>query len=685
MRFFIGFVLFVLSALPALSNQLLRSETPDWVVKLETNDIPQANPAHAQNGVYDIVSDHQIKWIGGRRLTYSRSVVRILSQPGVEYMGRLTRGFSPQNDTLHLLDLKILRDGQTIDLKQSVKETILRRETDLERGIIDGGLTVHMELPDLRVGDVLESAFMWDTTPLFGGYGQSGHFQLEYGVPVGVSRVVLNWPTGRPLNTKLHGTGNSQSHVIHESTRQPDGSTRHIWTYPLRATRETEQDTPPGVFQLASLEFSAFEDWNTATKGLQEFYAQSHPLPASWLARIDQIRADHETPADRAIAALRMVQDDIRYVGIEIGAGGYFARAPQLVVGKGYGDCKDKSVLLVETLRALDIPAQVVLVDTRIGKALDDTLPTPHAFNHMIVRATIAGKRYWFDPTISLQGGGLDHLTTPDYGFVLSLDAAGEGAHGLEKLSQTSVLPHREEMTETFRFGKFGLTLTTISEFRGRAANEQRVYWARNSAVDIQRHYHDYYRTLFPGILVLKPAEIVDLRAENKVIVRETYRLSNVDLNDPDLIEDFPFQNGRALRQLYPERIRSRRETPLMVPHPIDYRHKIQIHNAPIDFAAPEPVFLTNDAFEFRFNGIATPGGSLRLEWALQSARDRVPAQTVRQVRKDLERVQDIRGFTWNLVAQETGGRDGASGLLGGFLQGLVDQTAKTSEEGNEK
>ena len=44
--------------------------------------------------------------------------------------------------------------------------------------------------------------------------------------------------------------------------------------------------------------------------------------------KVDQIAADHATPDARAYAALRLVQDEIRYVSLSVGAGGYFARPP---------------------------------------------------------------------------------------------------------------------------------------------------------------------------------------------------------------------------------------------------------------------------------------------------------------------------------------------------------------------
>ncbi len=48
--------------------------------------------------------------------------------------------------------------------------------------------------------------------------------------------------------------------------------------------------------------------------------------------------------------ATRFVQDEIRYMGIEMGIYSHRPNSPERVLKQRYGDCKDKSLLLVHLL-----------------------------------------------------------------------------------------------------------------------------------------------------------------------------------------------------------------------------------------------------------------------------------------------------------------------------------------------
>jgi len=90
----------------------------------------------------------------------------------------------------------------------------------------------------------------------------------------------------------------------------------------------------------------------------------------------------------------------VRYVAIELGKGGLTPTLPDKVLERNYGDCKDKSTLLVSLLNALNINVKPVLVLTSDDGRLDPAFPSWN-FNHMIVKAvTKDGKTYWMDPTV---------------------------------------------------------------------------------------------------------------------------------------------------------------------------------------------------------------------------------------------------------------------------------------------
>jgi transglutaminase-like putative cysteine protease len=130
------------------------------------------------------------------------------------------------------------------------------------------------------------------------------------------------------------------------------------------------------------------------------------------------------------------MQQQIRYVGVEIGIGGRQAHPAEEVFQKRYGDCKDKATLLVAMLDAVGIRATWVAVDDRRG-VMDPGTPSELG-NHMIAAIEIpkgydnprlqavvtakTGKRYLiFDPTNPyVPVGQMPNYEQGGYGLLLA-------------------------------------------------------------------------------------------------------------------------------------------------------------------------------------------------------------------------------------------------------------------------
>src|SRR6185369_5969302 len=119
-------------------------------------------------------------------------------------------------------------------------------------------------------------------------------------------------------------------------------------------------------------------------------------------------------PKDPITAAIRFVQDDIRYLGIEMGRNSHEPHQPADVLTQRWGDCKDKSFLLASLLRELGLEAYPALVNTKLRHELDAQLPSPFLFDHVITQVVANGKTYWVDGTLSDQGGTLETMDTPN-------------------------------------------------------------------------------------------------------------------------------------------------------------------------------------------------------------------------------------------------------------------------------
>ncbi len=96
----------------------------------------------------------------------------------------------------------------------------------------------------------------------------------------------------------------------------------------------------------------------------------------------------------------RFVSQDINYVSVPFYMSSHIPREAEEVLKARFGDCKDKSCLMIAMLEASGVEgARFALIDTWGSRSVE-MLPSPR-FNHVIVcLSDDAGGYRWFDPTV---------------------------------------------------------------------------------------------------------------------------------------------------------------------------------------------------------------------------------------------------------------------------------------------
>ena len=93
----------------------------------------------------------------------------------------------------------------------------------------------------------------------------------------------------------------------------------------------------------------------------------------------------------------RYVQKELHYEAIEFGRRAYVPKSARETLRDRYGDCKDHAVLLYSMLNAVDIPAELALVN--IHRKVLPELPNIDQFDHMIVSIPLGYERLFIDTT----------------------------------------------------------------------------------------------------------------------------------------------------------------------------------------------------------------------------------------------------------------------------------------------
>ena len=644
MRFLIAFCAYLAMVLPTLAQDAapILGETPAWVDELPLLAVDNSLERQAVDGVHYILSDHQLRWDGDIKQSYARTTLMVTDRAGLEQAATVSFDYDPKFDRIILTKLMIIRDGHEIDLLGKVQPEVFRREQRLDEGIIDGTLTAWLQVPDLRVGDILDYASVREMKPMALAGERNVWSILEWGVPVQLSRTIVLWPEGWGLNQ-----AELPARVSYFSEPLEGGVVRHEYQRINHVPEPWEDNTPSEYQRDAVLRLTDLPDWGPVSAVLTPWYAADLPLTPDWDAKVAAIAAASDDPETRAVAALRLVQDELRYVSLSVGAGGYQARSPVEVITSGFGDCKDKSLLLTVILKRLGVESAVALTDIDEGRGLIDQVPMLGVFDHAIVRIRLDGESFWVDPTASHQGGDLTTGAMADYGWALPL--TGPGQTRLELMRVTPDQGWFADVIESYDFTAEGVAFEVRTVLRGGAADATRQKLATTPVTTVSRAYLDYYENRYPGLVLVKDAEFSDDRASNRLDVTERYFLSRSALRGTPLETQFPFGTDNFVSNL-PDRQRGKRVAPLDVGGPVTLRHHVRVRNAPLQFQAPQPVRISNPGFSFSMAAADTPQGSLSLDWTFQRHGNRVAPEQAAKVIEDAGQVYEHTWMTWDVA-----------------------------------
>ncbi|WP_018239438.1 DUF3857 domain-containing transglutaminase family protein [Ensifer sp. BR816] len=602
--------------------------------------IPELDPARSaeiRNGIAYLLADTQIRHREGGYSVFERLAYKVTDRPGLESGARLDIEFDPSRHKLFFNRLAIIRDGVVIDKLPEAEFEIFRRETDSERGIFDGRLTAHVDLNDVRVGDIVDYSTTYEVTPTVAKNLLFTRFSAEWSEPVGRIRERLIWPTKEPLNIRAVRTD------LKPSVTKAGAETTYTWEITNPAPVKYQDYLPVDYPNFRFMEISSEFDWQPVVDAVLPFYQPAESFPADFEAKINDIAVRHAALEDRLIAALRLIQDEIRYVSLSMGSGSYVPRRPETVLASGFGDCKDKALLLVSALRRLGIEAEVALTDIDGGKALEQAVPALQAFDHAIVKAMIGERVWWLDATDYLQGGRAANIVPPDYGFALPLVASGAA---LEKIPEKELLEPTQSIEERFAFPmRVGepLVLTVDTVYRNGDADNMRRRLASTSKAKLADDYLEYYNRSYPGIKSTAALDTADDRDLNVLKTKEAYELPSASLVANGLGKNFPLRADIGVSSM-PRPTTVGRIGPIALGPPVHKSHKVTVTNLKARFTLSENADVHDPRASLRVSWSSLPT-EFELEWRFRT-QGQVPLEDIGAYLKAADSIE--RNSAWN-------------------------------------
>ena len=305
----------------------------------------------------------------GTSKVYHREVQRVLTEAGARQLDQ--RGFRgwPGEREVRILEASVTHVDGTIAFAETGSSG--------RRGY------VAVDFPPLEVGDIVDLQWREDTlkTGVFGNYfGMSEAMTPSDSLYVRESEVVLLAPDSFPLFLhERNFTGQSEKSI------REDGL--HMWRWRLEDQRPARQEglMPPAQERIAQVQATSFASWNEfGTWWWNLIREELRPSPEI-KEKVVELTRGAQTPMDKLRAIYNFVVTDIRYNAWEFGVHGYEPYSAAVIFSRGFGDCKDKAILLKVMLGEAGIEAWPVLILSEGRRFEEDhELAMVSHFNHCI-------------------------------------------------------------------------------------------------------------------------------------------------------------------------------------------------------------------------------------------------------------------------------------------------------------
>ncbi|UYQ94715.1 DUF3857 domain-containing protein [Chitinophaga horti] len=154
----------------------------------------------------------------------------------------------------------------------------------------------------------------------------------------------------------------------------------------------------PGEFQMDAYK-GQMATWQDLGKFVYELNKGRDVLPDNIKAKVHELTDALADPKQKIASLYRYLQQNTRYISIQLGIGGWQTFDAAYVAGKGYGDCKALSNYMCALLKEAGIRSHYTLVKAGRGETeMIEDFPISQ-FNHIIVSVPLSQDTVWLECT----------------------------------------------------------------------------------------------------------------------------------------------------------------------------------------------------------------------------------------------------------------------------------------------
>lgn len=270
--------------------------------------------------------------------------------------------------------------------------------------------SAQLPIKNLRVGDTLEMETrvvrtraeapnrFWGEQEIVSDDAVALDENVELRVPASMAVNVWTNPHGMDA-PKVTTEGDEKVYRWHRNQLKP---TTGADAEKLRKERETkvltaEEETDADQGKLPPIAWTTFASWADVGAWYRGLEGSRFEPDDEIKAKTAEIIKDKKTDEEKVRAIYAFVATNVRYVGVAFGIGRFQPHEATDVLHNQYGDCKDKATLLISMLRAAGFDPDSALIGA--GVRMNEAVPSPSAFNHLINRVKVGNEEVWLDAT----------------------------------------------------------------------------------------------------------------------------------------------------------------------------------------------------------------------------------------------------------------------------------------------
>jgi transglutaminase-like putative cysteine protease len=313
----------------------------------------------------------------GRYRETFRQVVQVLREESVEGAAEHSFSWEPGHQKLTLNWIRVLSaDGKVLAAKPAQTQ-VSDVPAEMGNPVYSNRRVMRVSLAKVAVGTIVDYSYTREELKPYrpGDWYQS--WSVSTGMGVQRSRLIVDAPTAMPLSIIERNLNFARKEEV------KGARTVRTWATGDLARIKGEAYMPDsgnaGIMSLAMASKATWKDIGAWYAGLAR---DRYVVTPDVAAKIAELVKGARSRDDSIKAIHKWVAQDIRYVSLSLGIGGYQPRKVSEIVRTGFGDCKDKATLFVAALGHLGITAYPVLLNADGG--VNRALPSKDQFDHAI-------------------------------------------------------------------------------------------------------------------------------------------------------------------------------------------------------------------------------------------------------------------------------------------------------------